>query len=72
MTPGAHSLPPQQQQFVAGAALAGLRKTGQSSRHDAFFMPATLRHELWERRIAAYGTGDPANPQQQEVALLPS
>ena len=71
MTAGAHSLPPQQQQFAAGAALAGLRKTGQSSRHDAFFMPSTLRHELWERRLAAYGSGDPSSPQQQEVAAPP-
>lgn len=28
----------QLQHFVAGAALAGLRRTGQSARHDAFFM----------------------------------
>ena len=53
--------------FVAGAALMGLRRTGQSSRHDAFFMAETLRAELLHRRAACMHEGDPNDPRQQDV-----
>ena len=45
--------------FVAGAALQGLRRTGQSSRHDAFFMSETMRAELHAKRAACMDMGNP-------------
>eukprot|EP00962_Isochrysis_galbana_P036681 scaffold12707_cov142-Isochrysis_galbana.AAC.3 len=49
LTPGMHLTPTQAERFVAGAALSGLRKTGQSGRLDAFFSPHTLRQEAAQR-----------------------
>jgi len=37
--PGQHLLPAQLQQFVAGAALTGLQRTGQSARHVTYLSP---------------------------------
>jgi len=50
--------PPPLRQFTPGAALAGLARTGQSGRMDAFFSPHTLRQEAARRRAAALDTGD--------------
>jgi hypothetical protein len=60
-------VPTQHQQFVAGAALAGLRRTGQSARHDAFFMPETLRAEIVTNREAGTYQGDPNDPRMVEL-----
>ena len=64
---GSHYVPTQHQQFVAGAALAGLRRTGQSARHDAFFMPETLRAEIVTNREAGTYQGDPNDPRMVEL-----
>jgi len=63
-------VPTQHQQFVASAALAGLRRTGQSARHDAFFMAETLRAELLANRDACMFGGDPSDPRLAELQGL--
>jgi len=68
--PGAHYVPTQHQQYVAGAALASLRRTGQSARHDTFFMPETLRAELAANREACLYAGDPNDPRLNETLGL--
>lgn len=55
---GNHCLP-DPQQFTASAALQSLRRTGQSTRHDAFFMAETLRADIHARRAACIDTGNP-------------
>jgi len=60
LSPGMHLTPAQSQQFVAGAALAALARTGQSARHDAFFSPHTLRQESANRRAASLDVGEPS------------
>ena len=52
---------------LGGAALAGLRRTGQSARHDAFFMPETLRAEIVTNREAGTYQGDPNDPRMVEL-----
>ena len=65
--PGQHLTPTQQSQFVAGAALAGLRRTGQSSRHDALFLPANLRADLAREAAAAAFAGHPNDTRLEEL-----
>ena len=59
LPPGGHYVPTEHKQFVASAALQGLRRTGQSSRHDAFFMSETMRAELHAKRAACMDMGNP-------------
>ena len=54
--------------FSAGAALSGLRRTGQSARHDAFFMPETLRAELAVQRTVCLSPADPSDPRVAALA----
>jgi len=54
--------------FSAGAALFSLRRTGQSARHDAFFMPETLRAELAVQRAAYLSPADPSDPRVVALA----
>jgi hypothetical protein len=49
LSPGMHLTPSQTERFMAGAALSGLKRTGQSGRLDAFFSPHTLRQEAAQR-----------------------
>ena len=65
--PGQHLTPTQQSQFVAGAAPAGLRRTGQSSRHDALFLPANLRADLAREAAAAAFAGHPNDTRLEEL-----
>ena len=67
--PGQHLTPTQQSQFVAGAALAEIRRMGQSSRHDAqLFLPANLRADLAREAAAAAFAGHPNDTPSTDIS----